>query len=402
MNNYAVDIRRKLHMYPEVGFELPRTLALLRAELDAMGVEYTENYGKSSLVATINPHKKQFVIGVRADMDALPIEEANDVPYKSQINGQMHACGHDAHTAIALATLREINEMRDEVDCCVKFIFQSAEEVSPSGAKLMAEDGVMDDIDCVVALHVSAAYKAGQIGLSIGDQNAISDGFIIEFFGKSAHAVDQKHGRDALMMAVKAYMEIELMVAKDFNGDVPVIFNVGSMHGGDANNIICDYAYMYCTLRTHDDYVAEYALNKIKKIINAIAETSEGRAQFTAKKHYPKVTNNKTVTEKVRKAAEEVIGKENVLPKRRGMGGEDFSYFARLKPGCMYHLGIANKERGITNPVHTVKFDIDESSLEVGVNIFKRFILDNMYGIDFSDADECHEASVAEFSNEAI
>jgi metal-dependent amidase/aminoacylase/carboxypeptidase family protein len=192
------------------------------------------------------------------------------------------------------------------------------------------------------------------------------------------------------------------MVAKDFNGDVPVIFNVGSMHGGDANNIICDYAYMYCTLRTHDDAVAEYALNKIKKIINAIAETSEGRAEFTPKKHYPKVTNNKIVTERVRKAAEQVIGVDNILPKRRGMGGEDFSYFARLKPGCMYHLGIANKERGITSPVHTVKFDIDESSLEVGVNIFKRFILDNMHGIDFSDADKTDENSKVEYSNEAI
>lgn len=384
MNNYAVDIRRKLHMFPEVGFELPKTLELLRSELDSMGVEYTEKYGKSSIVATVNPEKNHFTIGIRADIDALPILEANDVPYKSQIEGQMHACGHDAHTAIALATLREIYTMRDKVDCCVKFIFQSAEEVSPSGAKLMAEDGVMDDIDCIAALHVDTAYEAGTIGLSVGDQNAISDGFLIEFFGKSAHAVDQKCGRDAIMMAVKAYMEIELMIAKDFNGDVPVIFNVGSMHGGDANNIICDYAYMYCSLRTHDDEVAEYALNKIKKIINAIAETSDGRAEYTHKKHYPKVTNNPVVTERIRKAAETVIGKENILPKRRGMGGEDFSYFARQKPGCMFRLGVVNKERGIVHPVHTVKFDVDESALELGVNIFKQFILDNMHGIDFS------------------
>ncbi len=381
MNVYAQKIRRELHRFPEVGFELPRTLALLRRELDGMGVEYTEEYGKSSLVATVNPEKSHLTLAVRADMDALPMKETCDVPYKSEIDGQMHACGHDAHTAIALATLREINEMRDKIACRVKFVFQAAEEFAPSGAKLMAEDGVMDSIDAIVALHVDASYNTGEIGICAGPQNATSDGFVLEFFGKSAHAANQEQGIDALMMAVRAYTDIQFMISKELNANASVIFNVGSMHGGEANNIICDYAYMYCTLRTFTDEVAAYIIGKIKKIIASIADSAGGSARFVEKKHYPIVHNSPAVAAALSDAAKKVVGEENVLPRQRSHGGEDFSFFASLKPGAMFRLGIKNKARGIISAVHHSDFDIDEDALEIGVSIFKQFILDNMNGI---------------------
>ena len=158
---YIVKIRRELHEYPELEFDLPRTVALVKRELDSFGIEYTEKYGKSSIVATLNPEKSHFTIGIRADMDALPIKEATDLPFKSKIDGQMHACGHDAHTAILLDTCRRLCEMKDKIDCRVKFIFQAAEEYPPSGARLMVADGVMDDIDCVIGLHVNTDYEAG-------------------------------------------------------------------------------------------------------------------------------------------------------------------------------------------------------------------------------------------------
>ena len=385
MNSYVVNARRQFHMYPEIGFELDKTLAFIKAELDKMGVEYTEKYGKSSIVATVNPQKTSFTIGVRADTDALPITEENDVPYKSKIEGQMHACGHDMHTAMVLDACRRINEMKDKINCRVKFLFQAAEEYPPSGARLMANDGVMDDIDCIVALHIDTGYNAGEIGLSVGPQNATSDGFYLEFYGKSAHAANQQKGVDAIMMAIKAYTEIEFMVAKEIKASDPVVFNVGTIHGGVTNNVICDKCEMYCTLRTHNAETADYILGKIKRIIAAVADVSGGEAKFIESKHYPIVDNHPVITEKIRVAAEKVIGAEKIIPKKtRGMGGEDFSYFAMQKPGCMFRLGVSNAECGFGGMLHNGKLLPDEAALEVGSDIFVQFILDNMNGIDFN------------------
>ena len=381
--NYATQIRRQLHMYPEVGFDLPRTLELLRCQLDDMGVEYTEKYGKSSIVATVNPEKTGFTIGVRADTDALPIVERNDVPYKSCIDGQMHACGHDAHTAILLDTVRRINEMRDSINCRVRFLFQAAEEYTTSGAKLMAEDGVMDDIDCIVALHCNPATKIGCVAVAPGEQNAISHGFKLDFYGKSAHAADQEKGNDAIMMAVKAYTDMEFMIAKQFGARTPMVLNVGAIHGGVTNNIIADHCSMFCTLRSWSDQNAELAIEKIKRIAASAAENMDGRYEYTVCKHYPIVVNNPTVTDRLRRAAAAVVGEQNVGARGRSMGGEDFSYFARLKPGCMLYLGIRNEEKGIVSGLHNDDFDIDEDALAIGSDIFVRFILDNMNGIDF-------------------
>ena len=383
MESYVIKARRQLHMYPEIGFDLDKTLTFLKGELDKMGVEYTEKYGKSGLVATVNPEKTNFTIGVRADMDALPIKEECDVPFKSKIDGQMHACGHDAHTAMALDACRRINEMREKINCRVKFIFQPAEEYPPSGAKLMAADGVMDDIDCIIALHVDTAYDAGQIGLSVGPQNATSDGFHLEFYGRAAHVAHQEKGIDAIMMAVKAYTDIEFMIAKEVKAADPVIFNVGAIHGGVTNNIICDHVSMYCTLRTQKDELAESIIEKIKKIVASVGDSSGGRAEFVEDKHYPIVHNNPKMTELVRAAAAKVVGDDHVLPRIRTMGGEDFSYFANLKPGCMFRLGVRNIEKGYTVAVHNGKFQIDESALEIGSDVFVQFLLDNMNGISF-------------------
>lgn len=381
LNEYAVKIRRELHEYPEIGFDLPRTLALLRRELDAMGVEYTEQYGKSSIVATINPQKDAFTIGIRADMDALPITELTDVPFKSKIDGQMHACGHDAHTAILLATLKELNEERDNIACRVKFLFQPAEEYTTSGAKLMAEDGVMDDIDTVIALHVDVGNPAGQISLAPDMQGAISDGFKIVFHGRNAHVANQESGTDAIMMAVRAYTSLEFMIAKEFPGKEPVLFNVGRIEGGMTNNVIADSCMMFCTLRTWTEKVAEKAMKRIHTIIEAEAAACGGTVEFIPCKHYPNVYNDPKITELVRIAGEKVLGAENVFGRGRGMGGEDFAFFAQKKPGCMFRLGVKNVEQECVYAVHNARFKLDEEALDVGVKVFKQFVYDNMNGI---------------------
>lgn len=381
MNDYVVNLRRELHAHAEVGFDLPQTLAILRRELDALGVAYTEAYGKSSIVATVNPEKSHFTIGVRADMDALPITEKTGAPYCSLNEGKMHACGHDAHTAIAMATLRRVWEMRDQIGCRVKFLFQAAEEYAPSGAMLMAKDGVMQDIDCIVGLHCDTNFDGGHLAVTAGPQNATSDGFLLDFYGKASHAANQHKGIDANVMALRAFMDIELTVAKEINAKKPVIFNVGAIHGGEANNVICDHCSMFCTLRTWEDDVAAHMLDKIRRIIEAVASTADGSATFTVRKHYPIVVNDALIAERVRLAAVKTVGEENVHENARSMGGEDFSYFANEKPGVLFRLGVRSEEKGCTAGLHNDHFNIDEDALEVGVNTFLQFILDNQNGI---------------------
>ncbi|MEE1315550.1 MAG: amidohydrolase [Faecalimonas sp.] len=378
--SYVVEMRRKLHMYPEIGFELPRTLELVRGELAKMGLPFTEEYGKSSIVATLNEEKENFTIGIRADMDALEIEEKTKLPYKSRIKGQMHACGHDAHTAILLDAARQLVGMKEKINCRVKFIFQSAEEYPPSGAKLMVEDGVMDDIDCIIALHCDSLFHVGTIGITAGPQNAISSGFHLDFYGKNSHAARQQDGVDAIMMAVKAYTAIEMMVAKEVPALDACLFNAGSIHGGTTNNIICNHCSLYCTLRTWREDTDAQVTNRIKQIIRAVAKESGGRATYTQDKYYPIVRNAENVKERLEQAAVSVVGRENVSPNRRTVGGEDFAYFAARKPGCVFRLGIRNPEKDCIYSVHQDKYNLDEDALKIGSDIFVQFVLQNMDG----------------------
>ncbi len=382
MSAYAIEMRHRLHMYPEIGFDLDRTLALVRGELDQMGIPYTENYGKSSLVASIN-EGKSFTIGIRADMDALPIEEKTKVSYKSKLRGQMHACGHDAHTAILLDTAKRLNEIKNEINCCVKFIFQSAEEYPPSGAKLMAEDGVMDDIDCAIALHCEPSVYVGRVNMCAGAQNAVSNGFLLDFYGKSAHVVQQQTGVDAIMMAVKAYTAIEMAVAKEVPVKEPCVFNVGSIHGGESNNSICDHVTMYCTLRTWDAQLDAKMTKRIKDICACVAKESGGKFKYTQKKYYPVLVNDKTVTERLWQAAAKVVGENHIGLHGRGLGGEDFAYFAQRKPCALFRLGVRNEQKECTYGLHQDKFNIDEDALDIGADIFVQFVRDNMNGIAF-------------------
>ncbi len=379
--SYVIDIRRQLHMYPEIGFELPRTLELVRGELTKMGVPFTEKYGKSGIVATINEEKSDFTIGVRADMDALPIEEKVDVEFKSKIKGQMHACGHDAHTAILLDTARRLNEMKEDIKCCVKLIFQPAEEYPPSGAKLMADDGVMDDIDCIIALHVDPAFECGEIGISPGPMNATSNGFHLDFYGKAAHAAEQECGVDAIAMAFKAYGAIELMMAKELPATACRVFNCGSINGGVTNNVICDHVSMNCTVRAWDEKTEEHIMKRINDIITAVASESGGKATFTQDKYYPIVYNDEKITDLILKSARKIVGEEKIHPLQRELAGEDLSYFTRLKPGATFRLGVRNAEQDCVYAFHQDKFKIDESALEIGTEMYVNFVVENMDGI---------------------
>ena len=378
--NYVTRMRRELHKIPELGFELPKTVAFIKEQLEEIGVEYTEKYGISSIVATINPDKTKFTIGIRADIDGLPIQELNEVEYKSTIDGQMHACGHDAHAAIALATAKRLYEMRDALNCRVKILFQANEEVS-CGAKNMVEDGVMEDIDCIVALHCGPELQTGTVRIGVGELNSVSIAFKLKFYGKASHVASQAAGIDAIMMAVRAYTDMQFMISKEIPAAERVIFNVGTIHGGTAKNVIAEYCELLCTLRTWTDARAEKIMGRIRSIISHTAEDMGGRAEMEQIAYYPVVVNDERATKQMVKVAKGLFGEENVLPRPRGMGGEDFAYFAKEKPACMVRLGTGNKEKGITAGVHHADFDVDEDALELGVEMFTRFVIDNQNGL---------------------
>lgn len=377
--SYASTLRQEIHRHPEVGYDLSNTLSIIRRELTAMGIQYTEEFGKSSIVGVINPEKTGFTIGIRADMDALPIQEQTGAAYASAVNGVMHACGHDVHTAILLATAKKLQDQRERINCSVKLLFTPAEEYAPPGCQLMAEDGVMDDIDCVVACHVDPNFPVGSVAIDEGGQGGNSLGFFLEFFGQNAHAAYQHRGKDAITMAVEAYTALEMLVAKEIDPVEPCLLNIGAFNGGQTNNIICDYCTMYGTLRTHSDEVNDYLCRRIHQITEGIAAMHNGRAQFTVKKFLPAVINDPVITQRMRHAAAGLLGENNIHHKKRTLTGEDFAYLCRRKPGMMFRLGTNGGER-TAYPIHNPRFDVDDGCFAVGVDLFVRFVLENMNG----------------------
>ncbi len=376
---YAVSLRRELHRYPEIGFDLPRTLALVRRELEAMGIPYTEEFGRSGIVATINAGKP-FTIGIRADMDALPITEATGLDYASKIEGQMHACGHDIHTAQLLAVGRKLNDMRDSLRCCVKLIFTPAEEYITPGAKLMVDDGLMENIDCAIACHVDSTLPVGAIAIREGGINANSMGIEIEFFGKSAHAHSQHKGVDAIRMGVQAWTAMELMLAREVDSRAAAVLNVGSFHGGNTNNIVCDYVKMFLTTRTHSDELTAFMERRIREICEGTARMCGGETRVTVTKLLPYVINHPTMTKALARSAAAALGGDNVREQYRSMGGEDFAFLSRKKPCAMFRLGV-----GPGPGVHNDKFNPDEGCFETGIRVFTRFVLDHQDGIKFEE-----------------
>ncbi len=380
---YAKQLRHELHQIPEIGFDLPETLAVVRRELDEMGVSYTEQYGKSSIVATIN-EGKPFTIGLRADMDALPVQEQSNNPYPSRHPGQMHACGHDAHTAQMLAVTRRLNDMRDQIRCRIKVLFTPAEEYTTPGCERMAKDGVMDDIDCILTCHVNPSCPVGFVGVLSGGINANSTGIVVEFFGKSAHANSPHKGVDAIRMAAEAYIAMQLVVSREVQPQEPCVLNAGAFNAGHTNNIICDYAKIFLSLRTWSDELNETMIRRIRETCQGVATMCGGTAKVTITKILPYVLNNDVMAKKLREVAVKVAGEENVEIPQRSLGGEDFAFLSRIKPGALFRLGVANDTNPDTKvPLHNDHFDLDENCFATGIEMFVNFVLDNQDGIDF-------------------
>ena len=381
--DYIVRLRREIHEYPELELDLPRTIAVVKRELEVLGITYTEKYGKSSVVGYINPEKTGFTIGIRADMDALPINEINDVPYKSKLEGKMHACGHDAHTAMLLGTAKALKAIEDRIHCRVMLLFQPSEEGSESGAELMVQDGIMDDIDVIIGVHIDSNLNSGCIGVCKGAAMASSRSFELEFFGRSAHAALPHSGNDALAAAVDAYNGIHLMLSRKLDPFAKYICCMGSLHAGTADNVVADYAKMLGTIRAFDPEIDELLMRTVDEICGRSAENFGCTYELTTALTCNVVYNDPHITDRVLNAASKVVGEDKISLISMTMSSEDFAQYQVKKPGVFLRLGTRKEEKGITTFPHNNDFMLDEDALDKGSATCVQFVLDNMNGIDF-------------------
>lgn len=378
---YILSLRHEIHEYPELEFDLPRTLAVVRRELEALGIPYTEQYGRSSIVGYLNPDCKAFTIGIRADMDALPLTEKTDLPYASKIPGAMHACGHDAHTAMLLGTAKALKALEKELKCRVLLIFQACEEGSLSGAREMVEDGLMEEIDTIIGMHIENWLEAGTVGVGEGACMAASHPLHLEFFGKTAHASLPQSGANALAMAVNTYTGIQTMLATRIDPFAKYICCVGQLTAGQTDNVIPDYAQMKISLRTYDTALESFIVENICAIAENAAAVQGGTVKIHHEAKALPVINHPVVRQAVLESAAKVVGESNIAHMPIKMSSEDFSFFVDKKPGAFIRLGTRNAAKGCVTLPHNNDFLLDEDALPIGSQVCVQFVLDHMEGM---------------------
>ena len=378
-----VRIRRELHAHPELGWDLTETSALVRRELDKAGIPYeADKYGKNTVVATINPEKTGFTLGLRADMDALPIRENNeDKPYRSQNDGVMHACGHDAHTAMLIGTARALYEIRDRIPCRVRLLFQPCEEGRPSGARIMCEHGVMDDIDAIVMCHVNCLDETHVISSCPGTTNATSVAWKAVLGGKSVHVASPHMGKDALAAGVKIYNGIQTILGREVDPFDTCVMAVCKMHAGTTVSANADECVMEGSIRCLRDDTMVWARARLETLVRLVAEESGVTWSLGwSGDPLPSAHNDPALYEAFAASARKVVGDGRFKLLLPSPGGEDFAYYEQYKPGLLFGLGMRNEAKGTVHPAHTKDWDIDEDALETGVKVFVRFVLDYAEG----------------------
>ncbi|MFA7550606.1 MAG: amidohydrolase [Sedimentibacter sp.] len=366
-----VEIRRDFHMNPELSENEFRTQDKICEYLNKWGIE---NYicAETGVVGIIKGKHKGKTIGIRGDIDALPIHEKNDVPYSSVTPGVMHACGHDAHAAIVLGIAKIIKEMADSegsINGNVKLLFQPAEETI-GGAERMIQEGCMEapNVDYVLGLHVQPYLDSGKVELKHGKLNAATDSINIALKGKASHGAYPDEGIDAIVMAGYVITALQSIVSRNTSPINSVVVSLGKISGGVKDNIIADEVIITGTLRTLDDETRQFTKDKISNIVNNTAMAFGGEGLTTFYEGYKSLINDNEVVDIIKENAEKLLGKENVEFKEfPSLGTEDFSYFLDVAKGAFFHLGCGNSAKGITSPLHSEHFDIDEECLKVGV-----------------------------------
>lgn len=384
-----VETRRDIHRNPELSNEEERTAALVAERLRELGFdEVKTGVAKHGVVALLKGGQPGKCVAVRADMDALPIREIGNRPYRSQKMGVMHACGHDVHTTVALGVAELLSKNRDQIKGSVKFLFQPAEEAPSTsfkgdwGAKLMVAEGALENPkpDVVFGLHCSPhitsaksaddkneLLSAGQLAYTYGPASANSDRFNVVIHGKMAHGSAPHQGVDAIAIAAEAIGALQHIRSRETNTRQPLVITVGLIQGGQRENILAERVEFAGTVRTYDVKFRDGVIEKMNRVLKGICDAHGATYEMNYRKGYPSIMNDVELVKATLPAFQRLVGDENVIEAVPNMGGEDFSYFAQVVPGFFFRLGVANEARGITGGVHTPIFDVDEECMKVGV-----------------------------------
>lgn len=367
----VVHLRRFLHSNPELSFQEFQTSAYIKAYLDELGVEWQPmaDTGVVALIKGALPSEE--VIALRADMDALPIIEANDVPYKSKNEGVMHACGHDVHTSSLLGTAKILQELREEFGGTVKLIFQPAEEKLPGGASVMIKEGVLEHPKpaSVIGQHVMPLIEVGKIGIRAGKYMASTDELYLHVKGKGGHGAQPHQNIDPVVIAAHIIVALQQVVSRIADPRVPTVLSFGKVIANGATNIIPEEVYIEGTFRTLNEKWRAEAHRRMRKIAEGMAESMGGSCDFKIVSGYPFLVNEEKLTAEVRRFAEDYMGRENVLDLDIWMAAEDFAYYSQVADACFYRLGVRNESMGITSTVHTPTFNIDENALALSTGL---------------------------------
>jgi amidohydrolase len=364
----VVELRRQIHANPELSWHETATSKLVAKALSALGIAVQAGIAKNGVVGILkgkNPESK--CIALRADMDALPIKEENQIPYCSKNEGVMHACGHDVHTANLLGTAMILSELKNDFEGTIKFIFQPSEEKIPSGAQAMIEAGVLENPkpDKIFGLHVSPELEVGSFGFCSGKFMASSDEVYLTVVGKGGHAAKIEELKNPLLIAAEILLELKLLT----NPQIPVVLSFGKIEGKGATNVVPDIVEIAGTLRCFDENLRWQLHKQIEAICQSVSEKYLTHCDINILVGYPVLINDERMTAKAKSLAKDFIGEKKIhdLPTR--MGSEDFAYYTHHVPACFYRLGTGNKKKGITSSIHTSTFNIDEDALKESIGL---------------------------------
>ncbi len=360
--------RRHLHQHPELAWHEEETAQYVAERLRALGLEVETGVGGTGVVGLLRGDQSGNTVLLRADMDALPIEEQNNVTYRSQNLGVMHACGHDAHTAMLLGAARLLGKHRSEIPGMVKFVFQPAEEVPPGGAQAMIKSGVLETprVDAAFGVHIGQDMPLGTVGVTTGPMNAASDRFEVTIAGQGGHAARPHLSVDPVVIASHCILGLQTLVSREVDPLKQVVVTIGALHAGTIANVIPETATLAGTVRTFSPDVRQYIAERIPALIDGIAHAMRATADTRYDFGYPALVNDEAMTDLVREVARDVVGERGVVERQPSMGGEDMAYFLRQVPGSFFRIGSNNPDRRLTYGHHHPRFDIDEAALPVG------------------------------------
>lgn len=366
-----ISVRRHLHAYPELSYHEFKTSKFVQDKLKEFSIpfEVKATTGVVGLIKGRNPDKR--IIALRADMDALPIKEANEVSYKSTNDGVMHACGHDVHTTCLLGAAKILNELKDEWEGTIKLIFQPGEEKNPGGASLMIKEGVLENPkpQAIFGLHVHPQLETGKFSFRGGLSMASADELYFTIKGKGGHAAAPHLTDDTVLIASHLVVALQEVISRNRNPLTPSVLSITSIQGGHTTNVIPGEVKLMGTFRSLDEKWRWKAHELIKRVATGLVRSMGGDVDVHIDVGYPTVYNDENLYIVARKMAEEFAGKENVEETEVRMGSEDFGYYSQVIPGCFFRLGTGNKSKGIISGVHTPTFNIDESAIEIGMGI---------------------------------